>query len=360
MSEQHWYGASQILNFTQNNHDAIIQTLDRHLGYDENFYPIFFPKDVYEAALDTVNDAKIIFTSGIHADYDHYDANPEQAVRDVGGRFAGYLTDARIDSIGHPTVCATLVFDPDPDIEQLIQEGKLSVSPSLGLTRDEAGNIIKIKFQNLLVFPETPGGMAVPGDPGTKILNSRPREAEPLQNHDNFTQNIGQPMTEPTVIEKPVVDPALAAQIKEIKEMAVQFSEFKKNSEDLKAQLEAKETELKAEREAHAQFTERIEREKQETYDREVKSLINDPNMPDGLKAGENWEENLMNDFKASPVQFTRRVMGVYAKQNVFLEKGGKEQGQQFSQQKSASYWDSDEGKLIMAKLNLKREQMGA
>lgn len=361
--ETHLYCATTPLFFSQNTHDAIIQTLDRHLGYDENYYPVFFPHEIYEAALDTVNDAKIIFTSGIHPDYDLYEVNPEQAVRDVGGRFTGYLTDARIDMTGHPTACATLALDPDNDIEQLIKEGKLSVSPSLGLTRDENGNIIKIKFQNLLIFPETVNGPAVPGDPGTKILNSKPNpKREGTQANTQFT---GKTMTEPTIIEKtvPVTDTEMKGQIQELVQ---QFSTFQKGfenvkaeAEGLKAQLAAKDEELAKKEEAFAQFTAKLEQDKADARERDFQSMIHDPLFPQGLLAEEKAEEMLRAEFNTSPAQFTRRVLTVYATQNKFLE-GKKEQGQQFSKEKTDSKWDTDEGRLLLSKFNLKRDQMGA
>ncbi len=358
-NETHLYCSTTPLYFSQNNHDAIIQTLDRHLGYDENWFPIFFPHGVYERAIDTVNDAKIIFSGGGHPDYDLYELNPEQAVRDVGGRFAGYLTDARIDMTGHPTACATLVLDPDPDIEQLISEGKLSVSPSLGLTRDEAGNIIKVVFQNLLIFPETVSGPAVPGDPGTKILNTKPNphnDDHPI----NPTQFSGKTMTEP--IEKPVIDPAVTAQLTEITQ---QFSLFKQEltaqkqeAEGLKAQLAAKDDELKTEKEAFAQFTKKLEEDKAKAKEAEFQGLIHDPLFPEGLLKAENAEELLRTEFNTSPAQFTRRILTVYVTQGKLLGEKGQEQGQQFSQQKSESKWDSDEGKNLLSKLGVKRERM--
>lgn len=343
------YCATQPLLFSQNSHEAIIQTLDRFLGYDENYFPLLFPAEVYEAALDTVNDAKIVFSSGVHPNYDLYEINPDQAVRDVGGRYAGKLSSARVDRTGHPTTMAVLELDPDPDIEQLIIEGKLSLSPSLGLTRDDAGNIIKIKFQNLLIFPETPNSMSVPRDQGTKILNSQP----------NHIQQSGKIMAEPTVIEttveKPIVDPALAAKINE---MAAQFTAFQSKTADLEAQIKAKNEELTKKDEAFAQFTEKIEAEKIAAKELEFQGLIHDPLFPEGLLKAENAEEILKSEFNASPAQFTRRVLSVYATQNTFLENAGGEQGQQFSKRKSESKWDTDEGKLLLVKLGVTREQM--
>jgi hypothetical protein len=356
MSEHFIHCAKTPLFFSQANHDAIIQTLERHLGYDEDWYPLYFPTDVYASALDTVNDARIIFTSGIHPDFDQYEINPEQAVRDVGGRFAGYLTNARIDTIGHPTACATLALDSDPDIEQLIKEGKLSVSPSVGVTRDEAGDIIKMKFQNLLVFPETPGGMAVPGDPGTKILNSKKNpKYNPSQIDDNLNENSGSTMTEKTVIEtveKPVIDPAITAQIKE---MAAQFTAFQNKTNDLETQLKAKDEALAKEKEAFAQFTAKIEADKVAAKELEFMGLIHDPLFPEGMLKAENAEAELKAEFQASPAQFTRRILSVYAAQNAFLGKHGKEEGQQFSSQKKEDGL-SAEARELYKKLGAKEE----
>jgi len=376
MSEQILYCAKQPLQLSMINHRAMIQTLNRLLGYDEYGYPIYFPADVYEAALGTVNDAKIIFSSGIHPDYELYEVDPEKSVREVGGHFAGYLTDAEVDYTGHPMAYATLVMDPDPSVEQLIKEGKLSVSPSLGLTRDENGNIIKIKFQNLLIFPETHNGPAVPGDPGTKILNSKPNPARAeIQTQTQFT---GKTMTE--TIEKPVIDPDMRAQLKELTQQFSQFqSESRKSTEKLKEEtdnlklqltakneeltaknkeLEAKEDALKQEKEAFAQFTAKLEAEKAAAREREFKGLLHDPIFPEGLLKAENAEETLKAEFDASPVQFTRHVLSIAVAQNQALE-GKDEQGQQFTAPKSDSKWDSDEGKLLLAKFGVKRDQMG-
>jgi hypothetical protein len=342
-----------------NIHDAIIQTLQRDIGYDEFGNPINYPPDIYEAALNTVSNSKVIFSpTGVHPDAYLYEQDQEKAVSDVGGRFSGIILQPYIDRTGHPTAKGKLALEPDPEIENLIASGHLSLSPSVWTTYDDYGKIIKIRFQNLIIFPEIPGGAFVPRDSGTIILNSKPNEAKPPV---NSTQSTGKPMTtDPTVIEKPVIDPALAAEIKQIKEMAAQFTESKKTSDELKAQLEAKDAELKAEKEAFAQFTAKLEADKQAAREREFQGLINDPLFPPGLLKGDNAEEILKAEFAASPIQFTRRILTVFATQNAFLGEKGKEQGQQFSAPKSESKWDTSEGKTLLEKFGLKREQMGA
>jgi len=337
-----------------NVHDAIIQTLDRFLGYDNRGYPQLYPADVYEAALNTVTNSRIIYSPlGIHPDPYAYDLDPENAVKEIGGRFAGKILQPYVDKTGHPTTKGKLALEPDPELEDLIANGKLSLSPSVFATYDETGtNVITVRFQNLLIFPEIPGGPVVPGDPGTIFLNTKP--------------NQGTIMTE--TIEKPVIDPAITAQLQEL---AQQFSVFKSEiaatkseAEGLKAQLSAKDEELAKERdeiakerETFAQFTAKLEEEKQAAVEREFQGLIHDPLFPEGLLKAENAETVLREEFTVSPAQFTRRVLSVAFLQNKFLDKSG-EQGQQFTTLKTEESEIWTKGKSMFEKLGLKPEDI--
>ncbi len=351
----HHFAISPILNI----HDCIFQTLDRVIDYDEYGNPIMYPADVYEAGISTASNAKIIFAMD-HPDPYLYEEDPEKAIREVGGREAGNLLDPYVNRTGHPTARGKLGLFSDPDIEALIADGKLSMSPSVWSTYDEMGRIVKIRFQNLLIFPEVPGGANVPRDPGTIILNTKPKS--------------GKTMTE--TIEKPVIDPALSAQISELAQQFTAFktetekakadtAKLKEETDNLRAQLFKKDEELakekealKKEKEAFEQFTAKLEQEKAEARNREFQGLIHDPMFPEGLLKAEKAEEILKAEFDASPIQFTRHVLSVYMTQNQHLEGKG-EQGQQFTKPKSDSKWDSDEGKMLLSKFGLKREQMG-
>ena len=331
-----------------NVHDAIIQTLDRHLGYDSRGYPQLYPADVYEAALDTVNSSRIIYSpTGIHPDPYAYETDPEKAVLEVGGRFAGKILQPYIDRTGHPTTKGKLALEPDQELEDLIANGKLSLSPSVFATYDDAGNVINVRFQNLLIFPEIPGGPVVPGDPGTIFLNTIPNP------------NKGTTMTD--TIEKPVIDPAITAQLQEL---AQQFSVFKTETDTLKNEatglkelLAAKDAELAKEKEVFAQFTARLENEKKAGIERDFQGMIHDPLFPPGLLAVENAEETLRAEFNTSPAQFTRHVLTVYATQNTFLGKSG-EQGQQFSTHNTEENEVWTKGKSMFEKLGLKPEDI--
>jgi hypothetical protein len=305
-------------------HNAIIQTLDRHLGYDINRYPLFFPSTVYEAALKNATDVDIIFAQS-HPNFELYDVNPEQAVREVGGQFAGKLRGARVDKIGHPAAMGELALSANADIEQLIKEGKLSLSPSLGIVRDTDGNIVKARLQNILLFPELVGGPMIPGDPGTRILNNRPN---PL--HKKPTIKTDDLMTEkPDGAQAPVDLASLA-------EMVAQFTASSKKAEEEKAQftamLAAKDKEL-------ADFRASIAKQEADRKDAEFKALIQDPNFPTGLKAGEGFEATLRAEFEASPVQFTKKVVTAMATLAAPLPG---EQGAQFAKQSMKKHTDAE------------------
>lgn len=349
-----------------NIHDAILQTCDRLLGWDMNGNKLYFPANVYEDALDTVENAQIIFSpTGAHADPYLYETDPEKSISDIGGRTSGKIIQAFVDRTGHPTTRGKLALEPDPEIEKLIADGHLSLSPAIWSTYDEYGNVAKIRFQNLIIFPDIPGGPTVPGDMGTIILNSKPNPANQGNSSKNDT-NLTQSSTGNTMadtIEKPVIDPAVTAQLQEL---AQQFSTFKKDmesakaeTEGLKAQLAAKDNELKTEKEAFAQFTAKLEEEKATRKEADFQGLIHDPLFPEGLLKGDNAEELLRTEFNTSPAQFTRRLLTVYVTQNTLLGEKGNEQGQQFSTPSRDSKWDSDEGQILLAKFGLKREQMG-
>jgi molecular chaperone GrpE (heat shock protein) len=351
-----------------NIHDAIIQTLDRLLGYDSRGYPQFYPANIYEAALPTVNNADVIYSpAGIHPDFYDYDLDPAKAIADVGAKRAGKILQPYVDRVGHPVVKGTLALDPDENIEQLISTGKLSMSTSVAATYDDMGNCVNVRFQNLLIFPEIPGGPVVPGDQGTIFLNTKKIRTP------NMTEQQG------GAAQAPIDQGVVSARLDEIFN---QFTAFRKESDELKAQLaaskdefntqmtkkaeefktqiEAKEAELTLTKEAMAQFTRKLEEDKAVAKEREFQSMIHDPLFPPGMLKGDDAEELLRQEFTESPAQFTRKVLSVYVNQNAFLEKKGGEQGQQFSKPKGDSKWDTDEGRMILGKLGLKREQMGA
>ena len=315
-------------------HNAIIQTLDRHLGYDINRYPLFFPSTVYEAALQNATDVDIIFAQS-HPNFELYDANPEQAVREVGGQFAGKLRSPRIDKTGHPAAMGELALENNPNIEQLIKEGKLSLSPSLGITRDADGNIVKARLQNILIFPDLVGGPMIPGDPGTRILNNKPNPdfKKPT------IQKTGNTMTEkPDGAQAPLDLAGLA-------EMVAQFTVASKKAEEEKAQftamLEAKDKEL-------ADFRASIAKQEADRRTNEFKALIEDPNFPVGMKAGDNAIETLRAEFEASPVQFTKKVVTAMAALGTELPE---EQGAQFTGSKPKTL--SDEEKAVCKRLGI-------
>lgn len=347
----HHFANIPVLNL----HDCIFQTLDRVIDYDEDGKPICYPADVYEAGIHTADESQIIFALD-HPDAYLYEEDPEKAIREVGGKVAGALLNPYVNRIGHATARGQMGLIPDPDIEALIAEGKLSMSPSVWTTYDDEGRIIKIRFQNLLIFPEVPGGATVPRDPGTIILNTKKREETTSQ-----TQFSGKIMTE--TIEKPVVDPAVMAQLQELSQ---QFSTFKKDldtakseADGLKAQLASKDEELAKERETFAQFTAKIEAEKEKTKIAEFQSLIHDPLFPEGLLKTENAEEQLKAEFDASPAQFAKKILTVYAMQNKFLAGAG-EQGQQFTKEKSEDPVSEmySKGKTMFEKFGLTPEDI--
>lgn len=343
----HHFSTSPVVNI----HDCIFQTLNRVVDYDEYGNPICFPADVYEAGLDTASGANIIFAMD-HPDPYLYEEDPERAIREVGGRVAGTILNPRVDRVGHPTARGQLGLYEDPDIEALIAEGKLSMSPSVWSTYDDTGRkIVKIRFQNLLIFPEVPGGANVPRDPGTIILNTKPKE----ETHTQFT---GKTMTE--TIEKPVIDPAVTAQLQELAQQFTSFKEtVKAESEGLKAQLAAKDEELAKERETFAQFTKQLEEKKELERIAEFKSLLHDPLFPEGLLKQEGGEDGLKAEFDASPVQFAKKLLTVYAMQNGFLA-GSKEQGQQFTKEKTEDVVAStfQKGKSMFEKLGVTQEDL--
>lgn len=336
-----------------NIHDAIIQTLDRDLGWDEYGNRQIFSPDVYESALSTVSDSLIIYSpTGVHADAYKYEENPEEAISAIGGRIAGKILQPYIDKTGHPTVRGKLAFEPDQEIEKLISEGHLSLSPAVWTTYDDNGNVIRVRFQNLLIFPEIPGGPYVPGDPGTIILNSKPNN----KTGTNMTETQGGAAIAPQL------DPQ---QLSSLVEMVSQFTAFQKKVEEREAESAKKAEEREAqfsklledEKQKRLSLESAIKAEKEAQKEAEWISVFTNPLLPEGMKKIP--EEQLKKEFYESPATFTNKLMSVFSMQNNFIGTHG-EQGQQFTKEKSEDPVSEmySKGKTMFDKFGLTPEDL--
>ncbi|MCK9592321.1 MAG: hypothetical protein M0Q91_09980 [Methanoregula sp.] len=148
-------------------HDAILQLLNRQVG------DTFFSADAFSNA-EAWNGIPIIYAKE-HPDMEAFETDPEaelRRLRETTGRRAdivGHISDARIETTGHPKLMGKMELTPDPEVFQLIEAG--TISPSTGFWCDvDAGSLKGSAVPNhVLIFEEDLVNQ--PRDRGAVILN---------------------------------------------------------------------------------------------------------------------------------------------------------------------------------------------
>lgn len=323
-----------------NIHDATIQTLDRYFTTDHLGRPLMYPSEIYEKAMQYMDGADIVFAPE-HPDFKLYDQDPDEAVKQAKGRFVGKLRGPYIDRTGHPKVRAKLEINNDPELEQMIREGKLSISPSLGVIQDENGNVKNIRFQNLLLFPEEAGSAQIPGDLGTGILNTQKIESSNYQNskNQNPATATGTSMADGTGGTGSGSNGQGGDATPSTAEIMQQFTAMKQNQERLERMIKEKDDTIN--RQASL-----IEQNQQFQKDMDWKALAD--SLPKGLTQGEQYDIS-RHEFDENPAQFCKKVIDIIQKDVTVKVQ---EQGQQFMKEMQIDpAWEK--GKEMFQKLGL-------
>lgn len=183
-------------------HDAILHLLNRKVGED------YLPVEPFEATIEDWNGIPLIFAPK-HIDFScslpaQEDTNLQAYLAAVEGTIVGELSESRIEQAGRPKLMARFNFgeetasrlfeaglidestyqasiDAIPVCQQLVDEGKLSLSSAFCAPDDGNGSITgKVRPNHVLLFEETEKSQ--PKDKSAVILNQMEADMEKFEN----------------------------------------------------------------------------------------------------------------------------------------------------------------------------------
>ena len=125
----------------------------------------YYPEDVFSKSVDIWNGTPIVFGQ-VHPDPKLFKADPEAALKEVGGEIIGYISDSRVVIEGHPRHVAAMNIDPvkGKAAIDLYHAGRFGISGAEFFSQSE-GVITEItEASHVLVFEED--GWTMPADLG--------------------------------------------------------------------------------------------------------------------------------------------------------------------------------------------------
>lgn len=125
----------------------------------------YYPEDVFSKSVDIWNGTPIVFGQ-VHPDPKLFKADPEAALKEVGGEIIGYISDSRVVIEGHPRHVAAMNIDPVKGKKalDLYHAGRFGISGAEFFSQSE-GVITEItEASHVLVFEED--GWTMPADLG--------------------------------------------------------------------------------------------------------------------------------------------------------------------------------------------------
>lgn len=179
-------------------HDAILQTLNREIG------GYCFPVEPFTQSVSAWEGIPVVYAND-HPDMKLFTENPTKALEAIKGEIVGQVSKPYIATEGHPRLMGG-VTNTNPDVAQLIKEGKASLSTGFigsvasGImgTADKTPEIARVVPNHVLLFKEDSENM--PKDHGAFILNK--------EDYIEFT-NRGEIMANETTTDKikqPIID----------------------------------------------------------------------------------------------------------------------------------------------------------
>ncbi len=157
-------------------YDVILNRLD--LRHENNGKSFKYDAEEFRQALPLFKDTPLIFAK-VHPQ--HVGQMPlEDALKEVDGRLVGTPQDVLVNSNG--TLFRGKLSITDPEVNELVKEGKALLSTAFSAAPDENGVLRNIVPNHILVYPAEPGAPN-PGDQAALFLNQK---QEPLKNGDNM------------------------------------------------------------------------------------------------------------------------------------------------------------------------------
>jgi hypothetical protein len=129
--------------------------------------PVFYSAKEFEESLPTFQNLPLIFARK-HPDPNLVIQDLDAAIKAVDGKLAGHSSNIYISNTGSPKLQGDVEIT-DPDVEQLIKEGKIYVSNAFQGRVNSEGTIYGIAGNHVLLYPTDTG--IPPGDLIATFLN---------------------------------------------------------------------------------------------------------------------------------------------------------------------------------------------
>lgn len=151
-------------------HETILEGLDwtqRGLLPDGRLYEHYYPPEEFEKAVPLADGLNIIYAS--RHPQQVRDKNLEDVLKDVNGKYAGYLSNTMVHNMGNPKF-KTISNVVDPEVEAKIRKGEIAVSFAFKHDPVPAkGSLTGIKPDHVLFYDRKLG---IPqGDPAAMVYN---------------------------------------------------------------------------------------------------------------------------------------------------------------------------------------------
>jgi len=314
-------GAWARLSFTGNEHEAILQTLERKSN------GLFLPLDAYDPTVNDWAGIPLIYAQ-YHPDPEAYDKDPEAELKRINGRLVGTCLDAWIDRMGHPRLMGKLGVN-DSEVEDGIGDGIISLSTGLRNLRPKGDRLEEeVLPHHILLFREA--GKDMPGDLGAFILNQKNDDEKELLARIKALfmgrqETDGQKSEEvENMADVKELETKLATKDQELADAKLAFTQLQTKMAEMGEAVKAKDAEIVGLKTENLAF---IAKEKDAKW-----GSFKSKHIPPGMVAGDK-EKEARKEFEADPLTFMEKVLEFREQHQDESAEDGSE-GLQFTSQK--------------------------
>ncbi len=299
----HVTGAPARLTFVSNEHEAILQTLERKSN------GLFLPLDSYDPTVGEWKGIPLIYAQN-HPDPEAYDKDPEAELKRIGGRLVGTCNDAWIDRTGHPRLMGALGIT-DQEVEDGIEDGIISLSNGLRNLRPKGDRLEEAaRPHHILLFRED--GKYMPGDLGTFILNQKEKGSDMADDEKELVARLralfmgrqgpdGRKGEEvENMAEVKELEAKLATKDQELADVKLAFTQLQTKMAEMGEAVKAKDAEIAGLKNERASF---LQKEKDAKW-----AAFKGKHVPPGMIAGDKEKES-REAYENDPVSFMEKVL---------------------------------------------------
>lgn len=173
------FNTGQIIDQANGTHDVVLNRLNS--WHENGGRRRFYDADEFKKVLPEFKDSPHIFAKTHPLNIGKMPL--EDALQEVDGRVIGTPQDVLVTNTN---VFMEKIQVPDPEVDELMKQGKIHVSTAFSASRDEDGRYYNIKPNHVLFYPVDTG--IAPGDPASLILNQSEKNGQDTMTEDKNEQ----------------------------------------------------------------------------------------------------------------------------------------------------------------------------